>query len=42
MGNTNNIVINSNTNRLSSEEIDRMIKDSERFADDDKKSKRMC
>jgi molecular chaperone DnaK (HSP70) len=38
-GNKNNIVINSNTNRLSPEEIDRMIKDSERFADEDKKVK---
>ncbi len=38
-GNKNNIVINSNTNRLSPEEIDRMIKDSEKFADEDKKLK---
>jgi endoplasmic reticulum chaperone BiP len=38
-GNKNNIVINSNTNRLSPDEIDRMIKDSEKFADDDKKVK---
>ena len=38
-GNKNNIVINSNTNRLSPDEIDRMIKDSERFADEDKKVK---
>ncbi len=38
-GNKNNIVINSNTNRLSPEDIDRMIKDSERFADEDKKVK---
>lgn len=38
-GNKNNIVINSNTNRLSPEEIDRMIKDSEKFADEDKKVK---
>lgn len=38
-GNKNNIVINSNTNRLSPEDIDRMIKDSERFADEDKKLK---
>ena len=38
-GNKNNIVINSNTNRLSPDEIDRMIKDSERFADEDRKLK---
>ncbi|CAF4282589.1 unnamed protein product, partial [Rotaria magnacalcarata] len=38
-GNKNNIVINSNTNRLSPEEIDRMIKDSEKFADEDRKVK---
>jgi heat shock protein 5 len=38
-GNKNNIVINSNTNRLSPEDIDRMIKDSEQFADEDKKVK---
>ncbi len=38
-GNKNNIVINSNTNRLSPEDIDRMIKDSERFADEDRKVK---
>ncbi|CAF2313218.1 unnamed protein product [Rotaria sp. Silwood2] len=38
-GNKNNIVINSNTNRLSPEEIDRMIKDSEKFADEDRKLK---
>jgi molecular chaperone DnaK (HSP70) len=38
-GEKNNIVINSNTNRLSPEEIDRMIKDSEKFADEDKKVK---
>ncbi|UJR25774.1 hypothetical protein I4U23_007128 [Adineta vaga] len=38
-GNKNNIVINSNTNRLSPDEIDRMIKDSEKFADEDKKVK---
>ncbi|CAF4906590.1 unnamed protein product, partial [Rotaria socialis] len=31
-GNKNNIVISSNTNRLSPEDIERMIKDSERFA----------
>ena len=38
-GNKNNIVINSNTNRLSPDEIERMIKDSERFAEEDKKVK---
>jgi len=38
-GNKNNIVINSNTNRLSPEEIERMIKDAERFAEEDKKVK---
>jgi molecular chaperone DnaK (HSP70) len=38
-GNKNNIVINNNQNRLSPEEIDRMIKDAETFADDDKKTK---
>ncbi|CAF1653333.1 unnamed protein product [Adineta ricciae] len=38
-GNKNNIVINSNTNRLSPDEIDRMIKDSEKFADEDRKVK---
>ncbi|CAM4846804.1 unnamed protein product [Rotaria magnacalcarata] len=38
-GNKNNIVISSNTNRLSPEDIERMIKDSERFADEDKKVK---
>lgn len=38
-GNKNDIVINSNTNRLSPEEIERMIKDSEEFADEDRKVK---
>ena len=38
-GNKNNIVINSNTNRLSPDEIERMIKDSEKFAEEDKKVK---
>jgi len=38
-GNKNNIVINNNQNRLSPEEIERMIKDSEKFADEDKKVK---
>jgi len=32
-------MINSNTNRLSPEEIDSMIEDSEKFADEDKKVK---
>lgn len=36
-GNKNNIVINNNQNRLSPEEIERMIKESEKFADEDKK-----
>ncbi|CAF0997097.1 unnamed protein product [Adineta ricciae] len=35
-GNKNSITFGSNTNLLSPEEIDRMIKDSERFADEDK------
>ncbi|UJR23139.1 hypothetical protein I4U23_026158 [Adineta vaga] len=38
-GNKNNIVINSNTNRLSPEDIDRMIKDSEKFADEDEQTR---
>jgi len=38
-GNKNNIVINNNQNRLSPEEIERMIKDAEQFADEDKKVK---
>jgi len=38
-GNKNNIVINNNQNRLSPEEIERMIKEAEKFADDDKKIK---
>jgi len=38
-GNKNNIVINNNQNRLSPEEIERMIKDAEKFADEDKKLK---
>lgn len=38
-GNKNSIVINNNQNRLSPEEIERMIKDSEKFADEDKKVK---
>jgi chaperone protein DnaK len=37
-GNKNNIVINNN-NRLSPEDIERMIKDAEKFADEDKKVK---
>jgi len=38
-GNKNNIVINNNQNRLSPEEIERMIKDAEKFADEDKQMK---
>nr|AGK45629.1 heat shock protein 70 [Brachionus calyciflorus] len=38
-GNKNNIVINNNQNRLSPEEIEKMIKDAEKFADEDKKVK---
>jgi molecular chaperone DnaK (HSP70) len=38
-GNKNNIVINNNQNRLSPEEIEKMIKDAEKFADEDKKAK---
>ena len=38
-GNKNNIVINNNQNRLSPEDIERMIKDSEKFAEEDKKVK---
>jgi chaperone protein DnaK len=38
-GNKNNIVINNNQNRLSPEDIERMIKDAEKFADEDKKVK---
>jgi molecular chaperone DnaK (HSP70) len=34
-----NIIINSKTNRLSTQEIDRMIKEAERFAEQDKKIK---
>ena len=36
-GNKNNIVINNNQNRLSPEEIERMVKEAEKFADEDKK-----
>ncbi len=39
IGNKNNIVINSNTNRLLPKEIDFMIKDSENLAEKDKKVK---
>ncbi len=39
IGNKNNIVINSNTNRLLPKEIDFMIKDSENIAEEDKKMK---
>ncbi|CAF1266863.1 unnamed protein product [Adineta steineri] len=38
-GNKQNIVINADTNRLSPEEIERIIKDSEQFAEEDKKVK---
>lgn len=38
-GNKNNIVINNNQNRLAQEEIDRMIKEAEKFAEDDKKQR---
>jgi heat shock protein 5 len=35
-GNKNNIVINNDQNRLSKEDIERMINDAEKFADEDK------
>lgn len=38
-GNKNNIVIKNDNNRLSPEDIDRMINDAERFAEEDKKTK---
>jgi len=38
-GNKNNIVINNDQNRLSPEDIDRMINDAEKFAEEDKKVK---
>jgi len=38
-GNKNNIVINNDQNRLSPDDIERMINDAEKFADDDKKVK---
>lgn len=38
-GNKNNIVIENNDNRLSPEDIERMIKDAEIFADEDKATK---
>jgi heat shock protein 5 len=38
-GNKNNIVINKIQNRLSPEDIERMINDAEKFADEDKKVK---
>lgn len=38
-GNKNNIVINNDQNRLSPEDIDRMINDAEKFAEDDKRVK---
>jgi heat shock protein 5 len=37
-GNKNNIVIQADSNRLKSEEIERMIKDAEKFAEEDKKT----
>lgn len=38
-GNKNNIVINNDQNRLSPEDIERMINDAEKFADEDSKLK---
>ena len=38
-GNKNNIIINNDQNRLSPEDIDRMINDAEKFAEEDKKVK---
>ncbi len=38
-GKKNNIVINKETNRLSAEEIERMIQDAEKFSDQDKQVK---
>jgi len=38
-GNKNNIVIQNDNNRLSPEDIERMINDAEKYADDDKKLK---
>lgn len=38
-GNKNNIVINNDQNRLSPEDIERMVNDAEKFADEDKKVK---
>jgi heat shock protein 5 len=38
-GNKNNIVINNDQNRLSPQDIDRMINDAEKFAEEDKKVK---
>ena len=38
-GKKNNIVIDNNQNRLSKEDIERMIQESEKFADEDKKMK---
>jgi len=37
-GNKNNIVIQADSNRLKSEEIERMIQDAEKFAEEDKKT----
>ena len=39
-GNKNNIVINNNQNRLSHEEIERMIKDAEKYEQEDNKVKK--
>jgi len=38
-GNKNNIVIKNDQNRLSPEDIERMVNDAEKFADEDKKVK---
>jgi len=38
-GNKNNIVINNDQNRLSPEDIDRMVRDADTFAEEDKKVK---
>jgi len=38
-GNKNNIVINNDQNRLTPEDIERMINDAEKFAEDDKRVK---
>ncbi|CAF4077288.1 unnamed protein product, partial [Rotaria sordida] len=38
-GNKNNIVINADKNQLSQKQIDRMVKDSQKYADEDRKIK---